>query len=325
MQLKNIPIDQSIGMILAHNIMDADGHKALAKGHLVRAEDIEKLRALGMQTVYAAALDRDDVREDDAAARVARSVAGDGMELSRPIGGRVNFYASQRGFLRVNTDVLARINALNGITLATISRYAPVAPKKMVATLKTIGLALPEATLRAAEEIVREGGTVLSVAPAQNQKVAIILTGSENGKARVQATFSPPIRTRLEELGAQVIAEEYVAEDEGAIANAIDQAVHAGAQMIMLAGETSVMDADDITPRGIKRAGGDIELYGAPVEPGNLLLLAYRGDVPIVGAPGCVKSRETNVVDLILPRLVAGERVSSADVNALAEGGLLIG
>lgn len=325
MQLKNIPIDQSIGMILVHNIMDADGHKALAKGHLVRAKDIEKLRALGKQSVYAAMLDHSDVREDDAAARAARAVIGGNIELNKPSGGRVNFYAAQRGFLRVNTDVLARINALNGITLATISRYTPVAQKKMVATLKTIGLALPEATLRAVEEIVREAGTVLSIAPAQNQKVAIILTGSENGKAKVQATFSPPIRARLEELGAQVIAEDYVAEDEGAIANAIDQAARADAQMIVLAGETSVMDADDITPRGIKQAGGDIELYGAPVEPGNLLLLAYRGDVPILGAPGCVKSRETNVVDLILPRLIAGERVTSADVNALAEGGLLIG
>ena len=325
MRLVNIPIDQSIGAILIHNIMDADGHKALAKGHLVRAEDVDTLRALGKQTVYAAVLDRDDVREDDAAARLARAVAGDEIESSKPSGGRVNFYATQHGLLRVNADALTRINALTGITLATIPRYVSVAPKKMIATLKTIGLALPAATLRAAEEIVRGSGAVLTIAQVQNQKAAIILTGSANGKAKVQATFTPPIRARVEELGAQVIAEDYVAEDEGAIADAIEQAARAGAQMIILAGETSVMDADDITPRGIQRAGGAIELYGAPVEPGNLLLLAYRGAVPILGAPGCIKSRETNVCDLILPRLVAGERVTRADVIALAEGGLLVG
>ena len=325
MQLKNIPIDQSSGAVLVHNIMDAEGHKALAKGHLLRAEDIDKLRALGRQMVYAALLDRDDVREDDAAARVARAVAGDAIELSKPSGGRVNFYAARRGFLRVNVSALQRLNELNGITLATISRYASVAPKKMVATLKTIGLALPEVTLRTAEEIAHDSGAVLSIAPAQNQKVAIILTGSENGKAKVQATFAPPIRARIEDLGAQVIAEDYVAEDEGAIANAIERAARGDAQMIVLAGETSAMDADDITPRGIKRAGGAIELYGAPVEPGNLLLLAYRGNTPILGAPGCIKSRETNVCDLILPRLVAGERVTRTDVIALAEGGLLVG
>jgi molybdenum cofactor cytidylyltransferase len=335
MQLKNIPIDQSIGAILVHNIMDAEGHKTFAKGRLLRVEDIDKLRASGTQTVYAAILDHGDVREDDAAARLARAVAGDEIELSKPSGGRVNFYAAQRGFLRVNADALAHINALNGITLATISRYASVAPKKMIATLKTIGLALPEATLRAAEEIASTHGKALSIAPVSNQKVAVILTGSENGKTKVQQTFAPPIRARIEELGAHVIAEDYVSEDENAIADAIERVARAGAQMIVLAGETSVMDADDITPRGIKRAGGVIELYGAPVEPGNLLLLAYKpcegsepsqgSVIPILGAPGCVKSRETNVVDLILPRLVAGERVTRADVNALAEGGLLVG
>ena len=325
MRLVNIPIDQSVGAILVHNVMGGDGRKAFAKGQVVRAEDIDKLRALGKTTVYAALLDRDDVREDDAAARLARAVAGDGIELSKPSGGRVNFYAAQRGCLRVNLDALKRINELEGITLATIPRFSPLAPRKMIATLKTIGLALPTATLRAAEEIVRASGALLSVAPAQNQKVAIVLTGSENGKAKVRETFAPPIRARVEKLGAQVIAEDYAVEDENAIANAIEKATRAGAQMIILAGETSVMDADDITPRGIQRAGGVIELYGAPVEPGNLLLLAYRGNVPIIGAPGCIKSRETNVVDLILPRLVAGERVTRADVNALAEGGLLVG
>jgi hypothetical protein len=296
----------------------------LSKGHLVRAEDIEQLRALGKETVYAAILNPDDVREDDAAARLARAVAADGIELSKPSGGRVNFYATQHGFLRVNLDALKRINELNGVTLATIAHYSPLAPRKMIATLKTIGLALPEATLSAAEEIVREKGAVLHIAPVSNQKVAIILTGSVNGKAKVQETFAPPIRARLEEMGAQVSTEDYVAEDESAIASALDKATRAGAQMVILAGETSVMDADDTTPRGIQRAGGEIELYGAPVEPGNLLLLAYRGSVPIIGAPGCVKSRETNVVDLILPRLLIGERVTRADVIELAEGGLLL-
>ncbi len=335
MQLKNIPIDKSIGAILVHNIIGADGRKAFPKGHLVHAEDVEKLRALGNAAVYAAMLDPDDVREDDAAARLARAVAGDGIELSKPSGGRVNFYATSKGFLKINRDALKRINELDGITLATIPRYSPLAPRKMIATLKTVGLALPEATLRAAEEIAGARGKALSIAAVSNQKVAIILTGSANGMAKVQATFAPPIRARIEELGAQIVAEDYVAEEEDAIAEAIARVTRAGAQMIMLAGETSVMDADDITPRGIQRAGGVIELYGAPVEPGNLLLLAYKpcegaqrepsqgSVIPIIGAPGCIKSRETNVVDLILPRLLIGERVARADVIELAEGGLL--
>ncbi len=318
MRLENIPLDQAVGAILVHNIVGADGRKAFAKGRVLSTDDIAKIRVLGKATVNVAMLDPDDVREDDAAARLARAVAGDGVELSKPSGGRVNLYATTRGFLRVNRDALNRINELNGVTLATIPRFAPVAPKKMIATLKTIGLALPDATVRAVEEI----GAVMNVAPVINAQAAIILTGSANGRARVEEIFVPPIRARLEEFGAQIVSQEFVAEEENAIADAL---ARVDAQLIVIAGETSIMDAEDVTPRGITRAGGVIELYGAPVEPGNLLLLAYRGVAPIIGAPGCIKSRATNVVDLILPRLLAGERVTRADVIALAEGGLLVG
>lgn len=324
MQLKNIPLNQSVGAILVHNIMGADGHKVFSKGHVVSANDVEQIRALGRETVYGALLGASDVREDEAAMRLARAVAGDGVELSKPSGGRVNLYATQPGFLRVNRDALKRLNELEGVTLATISRYSTVAPKKMIATLKTIGLALPQATLIEAEKIVGARGVALSVAAVKNQRVAIVLTGSKNGEQKVKETFSSPIRARVEALGGQVVAEKFVPENANAIQETLYALADAGAQMIIIAGETSIMDADDITPRGIKQAGGSIELYGAPVEPGNLLLLAYRGDVPIIGAPGCVKSRETNVVDLILPRLMIGERVTRADVAKLAEGGLLL-
>lgn len=324
MQLKHIPLNQSIGAILVHNIVDANGQRVLSKGRAVSSADVEKLRAHGKETVYAAILDADDVREDEAAKRLAHTASGDGVELSKPSGGRVNLYSMQAGFLRVNRDALKRINELDGVTLATIARYSAVAPKKMIATLKTVGLALPQATLIEAEKIVGARGKVLSVASAQIQKVAIILTGSSDGRQKVQETFLPPIRARIEELGGRVIAETFALENANAIQESIYAMQDAGAQMIIVAGETSIMDADDITPRGIQQAGGVIELYGAPVEPGNLLLLAYRGDVPIIGAPGCVKSRETNVVDLILPRLMIGERVTRADVAEMAEGGLLL-
>lgn len=325
MRLVNLPVEEALGAILVHNVVGADGRKALAKGHLLGAGDIDKLRGLAKETVYVAVLEPGDVREDDAATRLSRLVAGNGIDLSKPSTGRVNFYATERGFLTVSRDLLTRFNRLPGVTLATIPPYAPVVPKKMVATLKTIGLALPETTLRRADALIHEGGAVFSLAAVANRKVALILTGSENGRARVREIFAPPIRARVEELGAQVTTDEFVPEEEEAIARAIKMALDAGAQMVVLAGETSIMDAQDITPRGITRAGGAVEVYGAPVEPGNLLLLAYCGAVPVVGAPGCVKSRETNVVDLILPRLLAGDHVSREDVIDLAAGGLLVG
>jgi molybdopterin biosynthesis enzyme len=324
MQLVNLPIEQAIDAILVHNIVDADGRKALSKGHRLTADDVDKLRALEITTVYVARLDADDVREDDAALRLAQAIAGDNIELSKAISGRVNFFATKTGLLKINRLALKRINELKGITLATKPGYTLLTPRKMLATLKTIGLALPEATLRRAEDIVRECGKVIDIVAPHIQRTAILLTGSDEGKQRTADTFLPPIRARIAELGGQVIADAYVNENAEAIAITLTGLLGAGAQLVIIAGETSVMDADDITPRGIQQAGGQIELYGAPVEPGNLLLLAYRGDVPIVGAPGCVKSRETNVVDLILPRLMLGEKISRADVAEMAEGGLLI-
>ncbi len=321
MKLENMLLDSALGAILVHNITGNDGSKVLSKGRVLDADSLAKIRALGMPTVYAALLEPGDVREDDAAIRLARAVGGDGIELSKPSGGRVNLYATRPGFVKIYFDELKRINELQGVTLATIPRWSYVAPKKMLATLKTIGLALPETTLRAAEEI----GVVVSVAPVAREKIAIVLTGSANAREKIEQTFSPPIRARVQELGARVSGETYVDENAGAIARALADEMNTGAQMIILAGETSIMDEDDITPRGIQQAGGAIELFGAPVEPGNLLLLAYCGDVPIIGAPGCVKSRATNGVDLILPPLIAGERVTRAEVNALAEGGLLVG
>ncbi len=326
MRLENVKIEESVGNLLLHNVVDLDGHKVLSKGHLVRPEDLTILRAAGKGSVYAVMLEPGDVREDDAAARVSARMAGAGIQATKPSGGRVNFLATKPGFLRVNTGILSHINALQGFTLATLAQGAPLVPKKIVATLKTIGLALAESTVREIEALLQEAGPVVSVAAVVRGRVAVIFTGSANGRARVPEVFGPPIRERIVANGAEVVSEEYVLEEEELVGQAIERAIAGvGANLVLLAGETSIMDTDDTTPRGIKRAGGKIELYGAPVEPGNLLLLAYRGPVPVIGAPGCIKSKETNVVDLILPRLVAGEHISREDVAALAEGGLLVG
>ncbi len=324
MRLANLSVEEAVGAVLVHNIADAQGHKALNKGHRLKAADLEKLRALGQSKVYVAVLEPDDVPEDEAVARIGQAVAGENITRSAPVSGRVNLYAALRGVLKLNTAALDEMNSIVGVTVATIPDNSVVELKKMVATCKTIGLALPEASVKRAEAIARELGPVVGVRALRAARVAVILTGSEQARARVEETYTAPIRSRVEELGAEVIGTEYVPEDSNAVAAAIERALAQPADCVIIAGQTSIMDADDMTPRGIRAAGGTIELYGAPVEPGNLLLLAYRGEIPIVGAPGCVKSRDVNVVDLILPRLLTGERLSRADVIKLAHGGLLV-
>jgi molybdenum cofactor cytidylyltransferase len=324
MRLAIVPIEQSIGGILVHNVADAEGRNALMKGHQLTPADVDKLRSLAKTEVYVAILESGDVRENDAAGRIGRLVAGENTSVTAASGGRVNLLATTRGVINQNGEALRRLNSIDGVTMASRPDHTVVEPKGMLATIKTIGLALPERALRQVEAIAHEHGTAIGLRALTAARVAVILTGSAEARRRVQDTFAGPIRSRVEELGAHIVSSVYVEEEAGAVAEAVSHATENGAECVILAGETSIMDADDVTPRGIKAAGGTIEVYGAPVEPGNLLLLAYRGQVPIIGAPGCVKSRDTNVVDLILPRLLSGERVSRADVIAMANGGLLI-
>ncbi len=324
MKLQTVEIEQAIGGVLIHNIADAQGHKALSKGHRLTKSDVEKLRALGKATAFVGMFEDGDVNENDAATRIADAVCGENVSLSAVSGGRINLFATTRGILKVNIDALNRINSLDAITVATISANQVVAPKKMVATIKTIGLAIAEDVLQKVETIARESQNIISVRELRAARVAVILTGSNEAHGRVEKTFTPAISSRVEELGASVVSHEYVEHDERAIAEAITRAKNLKVDCVILAGETSIMDTRDVTPNGIVQAGGKIEIYGAPVEPGNLLLLAYANDLPIIGAPGCVKSRDINVVDLILPRLLAGERVRKQDIVALANGGLLI-
>lgn len=324
MELKTLASEQAIGGILIHNIADAQGHKAFAKGHRLTENDVEKLRALGKATVFVGMFEDGDVNENEAATRIANAVCGENVSLSAVSGGRINLFATTRGILKVDDDALARINSLDGITVATIASNQVVEPKKMVATVKTIGLAIRTEILQEVENVKRNASNVIDVRELRAARVAIILTGSEEARGRVEKTFTPAIASRVEELGASVVSNEYVEHDKGAIAEAIDRAKKLNVDCVILAGETSIMDASDVTPSGIAQAGGKIEVYGAPVEPGNLLLLAYANDLPIIGAPGCVKSRDINVVDLILPRVLAGERVRKRDIVALANGGLFI-
>lgn len=324
MKLVNLEIENAVGGVLIHNIADGQGHKALSKGHRLTAGDLETLRALGKTQVFVGMFQDGDVTENDAAARVAKAVAGTNISLSAVSAGRVNLMATVRGVFQVQVDALTRLNSLDGITLATIPSHSVVEPKKMVATVKTIGLAISENVLGQAEKFADQTKFVVSVRELPAARVAVILTGTSEARGRVEKTFTPAIQGRVQELGAVVVSNEYVEHEEKAIAGAIERAKTSNVNCVILAGETSIMDASDVTPGGIVQAGGSIEVYGAPVEPGNLLLLAYAGDLPIIGAPGCVKSRDMNVVDLILPRLLAGERVRKKDVVALANGGLLI-
>jgi molybdenum cofactor cytidylyltransferase len=197
----------------------------------------------------------------------------------------------------------------------------------MVATLKIIPYALPGTTVETAVAIARDGGPLLSLEPLPQRRVGLILSGSLPAQERVARSFQNALGERLSALGSAIQQVDYVPledeADEQALATAIRRHHQAGLDLVILAGETAIMDRYDIAPRAVERAGGIITCFGAPVDPGNLLLLAYLDRLPLLGAPGCARSPKDNIVDLVLPRLLVGDRLTQADIIDLGHGGLM--
>jgi molybdenum cofactor cytidylyltransferase len=326
MKFRPVPLAQAAGKILGHNIAGQDGRRLLRKGKLLAPDDLRLLESLGRKSVYVAELASDDVSEDAAARRVAELVLGENLRLSGPASGRVNLSATTLGVLRVDADRLARINQCDGVTLATLAAHTAVRPRQIAATVKIIPFAVPETQLREVEKIAAEGGPVVKVDALAAQSVSLILTGSPSMRDKLAQDFAP-LGERVVAIGSQVTHTEYVSledeSDEIVLAEALIRQLAAGARLIILAGETAIMDRYDSVPRAVERVGGCVESVGAPVDPGNLLMIAYLDDVPVLGAPGCARSRKINVIDWVLPRLLVGDRLTRADIISLGHGGLL--
>lgn len=328
MRFGPVPLDQAEGKILAHNIAGDGGQRLLRKGRPLSSEEIQALRMLGHHSVYVAELEASDAGEDEAARELAALVIGHGLITSFAGGGRVNLLAARLGVARVDAARLNALNELDGITIATVAKHIPVPARQMVATIKIIPFAIPSTLLETARQIcTAKEDRVIRLDALTPKRVALVLSGLPSVRERVVNDFAPAIGARIEALGSTLDAIDYVPlesdDSEQHLSQRLLTHTAAGVQLIVLAGETAIMDRYDIVPRAIERAGGTVTIFGAPVDPGNLLMVAYLGEVPILGAPGCARSRKVNVVDWVLPRLLAGDRLTRADINALGVGGLL--
>ncbi len=321
------PVEQAEGKILGHNIAGPDGRRALRKGKPLTADDIQMLRKLGRAVVYVAELEADDLDENAAALRVATAAMGHGLRSAGPSTGRVNLKSVGLGILRVDAIRLNQLNGCSGITVATLHSNSVIQPGKTVATVKVIPFAVPERLVIQAEQIATAEGALLRVDELTPKRAALVLSGSPSARERIMAGFDPPLRSRLRALNASVASIEFIPleDDQGELelAHSLRAQVAEGVELIVLAGETAIMDSHDIAPRAVQRAGGELACFGAPVDPGNLLMVAYLQDVPILGAPGCARSRKANIIDWVMPRLLVGEKLSQADIVSLGHGGLL--
>ena len=326
MKFGPVPLGRAEGKILGHNVAGHDGRRLLRKGKALTTEHVAVLRGMGRTVVHVAELEPGDVGEDVAARRVADAAKGDGLRLLGSATGRVNVLSTTQGLFRLNPDRLVRLNECDGVTLAVLDTHTAVGTGQVVATIKVIPYAVPERTVARAEAIAKEGEPLIRVDALPSRAVGMILSGAPSIRSKLFEDFFP-LEERVRSLGSHISERDYVTLDddsgESSLASVIGQQRDAGVHLILFAGETAIMDARDIMPRALERAGGRVTCVGAPVDPGNLLMLGYIGDVPVLGAPGCARSRKVNVVDWVLPRLLVGDRLTRADIVTLGHGGLL--
>ena len=313
-----VPVARALGAVLAHAV--ALPGQSLRKGRVLTAADLAALGQAGISEVIAARLEPADVPEDRAAARAAASLAGPGIAAGAAFTGRVNLFAERHGLLVLDATAIDRLNALDeAITVATLSPYAPVAPRQMVATVKIIPFAAAEASLAAWEN----AAAPMRIAPFRARACGLIQTMLPGLKPSVLDKTAAVTRTRLAQLGSSLLPERRVAHRSDAVAEAVGALIGSGAELVMIAGASAIVDRRDVIPSGIVEAGGTISAFGMPVDPGNLMLVGRIGAVPVLGLPGCARSPKLNGFDWVLQRLLADLPVAQRDLAAMGVGGLL--
>ena len=322
--MRVIPVGEAVGSVLCHDVTRiVPGEQkgpAFRKGHIIREEDIPELLAIGKEHIYVLDLEPGTVHENEAAERIARAAAGPGIRFSSISEGKVNLVAQHTGLLKVDTEGLLQINAIEGMAFGTLHSNHRVQADAPVAGTRVIPLVIEEEKVCQAEAICRQFHPVIQVKPLRAWRVGMVTTGSEVYHGRIADKFGPVIRQKFAELGSEVGEQVLVSDDPVLTVAAIRRLIAEGAEMVVATGGMSV-DPDDQTPGSIRVAGGAVVTYGAPVFPGAMFMLAYIGTVPILGLPGCVMYFRTTIFDLIVPRLLAGETVERQDIVALGHGG----
>jgi molybdenum cofactor synthesis domain-containing protein len=322
--LKVIPVAKAVGLPLAHDITEIipGKHKgpAFRRGHIIRPEDVSKLLDVGKANIYVMELEKDELHEEDAARRLAKAAAGTNLKLTDPSEGRINLVAAISGLLKVDVDLLYRFNSLGDLMLATLPGDRFVQEGTVVAGTRTIPVLVKESLVQKAEALCKDK-PIVRLLPMPAKHVRLVVTGSEVFTGRIKDGFGPIVRKKVGEFGSSVDSVELSPDDPDVIANHIKNAKQAGADVILVSGGMSV-DPDDKTPEGIRRSGAKVETHGFPVLPGSMFLLAYLGDTPVMGLSGCVLHDPFTAFDALLPRLIAGEKITRAEIMAMGHGGL---
>lgn len=325
--MKEIRTVDAVGQVLCHDVTQiikgVTKDAVFRKGHVIREEDIPVLLSVGKDHVYIWEKDEHMLHENEAAEILYHLCENEHMRPSDVKEGKIEVIAECDGLLKVDRERLNRVNALGEMMIASRHGNFPVKKGDKIAGTRIIPLVIEKEKMERAKEVCG-GAPIFELKPFLHKKVGIVTTGNEVYHGRITDTFTPVIEEKLAEYDTEIIGHEVSDDDHGRITACIEKLLRSGADMILCTGGMSV-DPDDRTPLAIKNTGAKIVTYGAPVLPGAMFLLAYyEGDIPIMGLPGCVMYSKRTVFDLVLPHIMAGEKLTKEDISILGEGGLCL-
>lgn len=325
--MKKIPVEKAVGMVLCHDITritpgEFKG-RAFKKGHIIRKEDVEKLLELGKEQIYVWEPKTGEIHEDEAALRIAQAVSGENINYDEPKEGKSTLKSIERGLLKINSNLLCQINSIKDISIASLPQNFIVERGQKLAGVRIIPLITKEEYLIKMEDLCQKKGKVFEIRKYKKLKAALITTGNEIYKKRIQDKFGPVMRKKLEFFQAQYLGQTFCSDDIREIKKEILHYKQQGADLIILTGGMSV-DPDDLTPGAIRRSGAKVVTYGVPVQPGNMFMMAYLGDTVLLGVPGCAMYYRTTVLDVVLPRVFIGEILTKEDFVKMGEGGFCL-
>ncbi len=322
MRALTVDIQESMGRILCCTIFRPGGRKLLAKGHVLSDDDVRLLQTEGMQQVWVTELEQGEIGEDDAVSAVAGAMCCGAVEIRLAAGGRANLFATEDCCVLIDDDLLKQINCTSSIAISTVLNYHYVRKGERVATVKSSPFAVAESQLEPVLKMLNERGQILQARPIREPGVAVLYTDPVQGD-RARTLFESVVRQRIERYGANLRYSLAAVEEEEQVTRALQHLLRTRPAVVLVASTTAPAGPEDVIGRAIARLGAHIERFMAPVEPGNLMLLSYKDEIPIVSAPCCFRSAKPNVLDLILPPVLAKYRVSGWEIACLGHGGLL--
>ncbi len=321
--MKKIRVEEAVGKTLCHDLTEMkDGFKGAAykRGHVIRPEDIPHMLDMGKRYVFVWEENAGEIHEEEAALRLEGLAKVPGTRFTAPSEGKVVLLAEKAGMLRVDTALLEAVNSLGDITIATLPDHYPVLPGMRLASMRIVPLVTKEAQIRDAEEMCR-GKKLLDLLSYRPLKAGVLITGSEIYHGRVRDRFEPVVRAKLGKYPGEIMGVKICDDDEEMLLKAAREFLAAGADLLVFSGGMSV-DPDDLTPAAIRALGCEVVSYGVPSQPGNMSLVAYLGNIPVLGVPGAAVSMPTTLFDVLLPQIYAGVRFTRQELRSLGDGGL---